>query len=224
MSDLWKERILAAIEAKGTSMKAVSLAAGMNETFVRDMLKRDRAPAIDNFAAVAKALGMTIAELLGETTAPTEPASEPGLRRVEVVAHVQAGHFAETWEWEESDRYAVYVPDLPEYRSIRLYAAETKGPSMNKRYADRTVIVFNDVNEAYEEPIAGKRYVVERKRPSGEAEHTVKMLHIDAEGKHWLMPESDDPRYQTPISVEEGTGDDDIVTVLGRVLFAVTRE
>lgn len=221
MTDVWKERVKTAIEDKNTNMKAVSLKAKRGETFVRDMLERDRAPSIDNLAAVAEALGMTIVDLLSDTPVIR---NEVGLRKVEVAAHIQAGHFEETWEWDEGDRYQVFVPDLPEYRHLRLYGAEARGPSMNKRYAEKTVVVFNDVIEAHEEPIIGKRYVVERRKPSGEVEHTVKLLHADGEGKFWLMPESDDPRFQMPISMEDGTGDDDIIRVVGRVLFAVTRE
>ena len=216
----WKMRVRHALDEKGLNMKQASLAAGRGETFVRDLLQRDRAPSIDNFAALAKIVGKPVSYLLGEDSARVEP----GLRKVEVAAHVQAGHFAETWEWTETDRYSVMVPDLPEYRSLRLYAAEARGPSMNKRYADKTVIVFNSVIEAHEEPIPGKRYVVELKKPGGEAEHTVKLLHADADGNLWLMPESDDPRFQAPISVEEGADDEDTVTIIGRVVFAVTRE
>ena len=202
-------------------MKEVSLRAGKGETFVRDLLERDRIPSIDNFMAIAKIVGKPASYLLGEDYVRGH---EPGLRRVEVAAHVQAGHFAETWEWDEADRYAVYVPDLPDLMKLRLYAAETRGPSMNKRYTDRTVVVFNSLAEAHEDPIVGKRYVVERKRSSGEVEHTVKLLHADSDGHLWLMPESDDPRFQTPISVDDGTDDGDEVTILGRVVFAVTRE
>ena len=221
MSDHWKERIRAAIDAKGTSMKAVSLKAGKGETFVRDMLERDRAPSIDNLRSVANALDMTIIDLLSDK--PT-PKSDPGTRRVVVAAHVQAGHFSETWEWDESDHYDVFVPDDPEFRSLTLYGAEIRGPSMNKRYAEKTVVVFNNIIEAHERPILGKRYVVERRRPSGEVEHTVKVLHSDEDGKLWLVPESTDPRFQAPISIEDGTGDEDTVSIIGRVVFAVTRE
>lgn len=151
-------------------------------------------------------------------------AAPPGLRRVEVAAHVQAGAWCETWEWDEADRYAVMIPDYPEYQGFRLYAAEARGTSMNRRYIEGTVLVFVDVNETREEPIPGKRYIVERKRASGEAEHTVKLLHVDAEGKFWLMPESDDPRHQAPIPIEDGTGNEDVVAIIGRVIAAVTRE
>ncbi|MGN6775848.1 S24 family peptidase [Rhizobium sp.] len=166
----------------------------------------------------------SVLDAMGIRLARDDEENEPSLRRVFVTAHVQAGQWAETWEWEDEQKYPVLIPDLPEYRTIRLYAAETRGPSMNKRYPERTVIVFNDVQETGEDPMPGKRYVVERRRASGEAEHTVKTLFLDADGKHWLMPESDDPRYQAPISIEEGTEDGDLVVILGRVVFSVTRE
>lgn len=221
MSEIWRTRLIKAIKDSGLTMKEVSLAAGKGETFVRDLIERDRVPSIDNFLAIARAVRQPVSVLVGEEP---DARTEPDVRRVEVVSFVQAGHFAETWEWEDGERYSVYVPDLPEFRGLRLYAAETRGPSMNRRYSDSTVVVFNSVIEAREDPIPGKRYVIERRKLSGECEHTVKLLYADPEGKLWLMPESDDPRYQAPISVEDGTGTGDVVTIIGRVLFAVTRE
>jgi transcriptional regulator with XRE-family HTH domain len=147
-----------------------------------------------------------------------------GVREITVAAHVQAGEWAESWEWEEQDRYQVYIPDDPEYKNVRLYAAVARGPSMNKRYPEGTILVFANIEETGEQLIPGKRYIVERRRAGGDAEHTVKTLHIDAEGKHWLVPESDDPRYQAPISIEDGMGEEDVVSIVGRVCFAVSRE
>lgn len=145
------------------------------------------------------------------------------LRDVVVSAHVQAGNWTETWEWPDEDKYQISVPADPELVGIRLYAAETRGPSMNKRWAEGTVVVFNSLAETMESPILGKRYVVERRR-AGEAEHTVKLLHRDDEGKLWLIPESTDPRFQAPIPIEEGLGEEDEVILLGRVCYAVTKE
>lgn len=164
---------------------------------------------------------------ISEVTGYPAPASEPspvGTRRVTVSAHVQAGYWAETWEWNDDQKYDVYIPDEPEFRTFKLHAAETRGPSMNKRWPEKTVLVFTDVQETLEEPIPGKRYIVERKRAGGEAEHTVKLLHRDDDGRYWLVPESDDPRFQAPISIEDGTGNEDTVAVIGRVHFSVARE
>lgn len=188
-----------------------------NRSILNKVLTGERDLKADEMLSLSKATGYPIPGV-------EAPLQEPGIRRVEVAAHVQAGNWEEAWEWDEADRYGVYVPDLPEFRGLRLYAAETRGPSMNKRYHERTVLVFNNVEEAMEQPMVGKRYVVERRRASGEMEHTVKLLHEDAEGNLWLMPESDDPRFQAPISVEDGTGDEDTVAIIGRVVFAVTRE
>ncbi len=188
-----------------------------NRSILNKVLSGERDLKADEMISLSQATGYPL-------PGNTQPAAEPGLRRVEVAAHVQAGHWEETWEWEYSEKYPVYIPDLPELRGLRLYAAETRGPSMNKRYPEKTVVVFNDVQETGEQPIPGKRYVVERRRVSGECEHTVKLMAADATGKLWLMPESDDPRFQAPISIDEGTGDGDTVVILGRVVFSVTRE
>ncbi|MCC0055881.1 MAG: S24 family peptidase [Rhodobiaceae bacterium] len=144
-------------------------------------------------------------------------------RLVTVAAHVQAGDWAETWEWADDDKYDVAVPQDDALSEYRLYGAETRGPSMNRKWEEGTVVVFTNVEETMESPIPGKRYVVERRRPGGDAEHTVKLLHLDPEGKLWLMPESDDPRFQTPIPVDDGI-DGEEVRIIGRVWYAVSRE
>ncbi|KQV27576.1 hypothetical protein ASC97_04135 [Rhizobium sp. Root1203] len=174
----------------------------------------------------AKAFRVSEAWLLtGEGLGPGEDTQEPaGLRKVTVSAYIQAGNWAETWEWDEHKQYPVYIADEPEFRPYRLYAGETHGPSMNRRYPEGSVLVFTHIQETREQPIAGKRYIVERRRSSGEMEHTVKLLHRDDEGKYWLLPESDDPRYQAPISIEDGTGDDDVVEIIGRVHYAIHKE
>ena len=177
-------------------------------------------------ASYAKAFRVSEGWLLtGEGRGPSgEETAPPGLRRVTVAANIQAGLWAEAWEWPESDQYPVYIPDDAEFRPYKLYAAETRGPSMNKRYPERTVLVFTNIQETGEEPVPGKRYIVERRRAGGETEHTVKLLHQDTDGKYWLLPESDDPRFQAPISVEDGTGDHDLVAIVGRVCYAVSKE
>lgn len=153
-----------------------------------------------------------------------ESEKRAGVRTVRVAAHVQAGQWAETWEWPDDDQYEVAVPDEPQLAAFKLFAAETRGPSMNRRYPERTVVVFTDVDETHESPVPGKRYVVQRLRADGQREHTVKLLHRDEDGKLWLVPESTDPLFQSPISLEDGTNDGDVVAIIGRVHFAVTRE
>lgn len=154
---------------------------------------------------------------------PTEFLESHGnVRSVRVRQFVQAGEWAESFLWDEDDCYDVSVPDDIELRNYTLYGAETRGPSMNKRYSEGSSIIYTSLFETGEMPLPGKRYIVERERPDGLREATIKTLFVDETGKHWLMPESHDPRHQQPISVEGNDGD--TVRIVGKVVFSVQRE
>lgn len=219
-------RIDERLAATGLSdAKASSMATGSKDTIRnwRRAIDRGQEPGatIGSLGKLADVLQCQLPWLVGGSLDTSENVS---LRTVTVAAHVQAGQFAEAWEWNEGDQYPVAVPADPSLEGFKLYAAETRGPSMNRRWPEGTVVVFTNVVETGEMPTKGRRYVVERRRLGGDAEHTVKLLVQDADGKYWLMPESDDPRFQAPISVDEGTGDGDVVTIIGRVRYAVSRE
>lgn len=68
MLDQWEINIRERLQASGLTMKAASQAAGLNDSFVRDMLERGRVPSIDKFAKLAKVLGTTVADLMGEAS------------------------------------------------------------------------------------------------------------------------------------------------------------
>ena len=143
-------------------------------------------------------------------------------RHVEVRAYVQAGHYAESHDLDDEDRYEVAIPNDLKFKQVPLYGAEVRGPSMNRRYPEGTALVFTDVIETGEDITVGKRYIVERERPDGMRETTVKLLWQDDAGRYWLLPESTDPRFQQPIALEGEDGE--TVRILGRVRYAVARE
>lgn len=140
-------------------------------------------------------------------------------RTVQVHGYVQAGEWHEAKEWELDDKYEVVVPDLTELSKFNLYGVEVRGPSMDKRYAPGSVVVFTDVIETQENLEVGKRYVVQRENADGTFEMTVKTLWQDAEGARWLIPESTDPRFQESIRITGNEGD--TVRVIGRVRYVV---
>lgn len=144
-----------------------------------------------------------------------------GTRTVPVRAHVQAGAWAESFEWPQDDWYEVSVPDAEDLRGLDLYAAETRGPSMDKIYPQGTVVVFTPLRGPADVQ-AGRRYIVERLRTDGLREATVKTLAQDNAGKYWLMPESTDPRHQAPIQLNGDEGDR--IELRGRVVYSVRRE
>lgn len=61
----WKKRLRAELENRGLTMKQASLNAGQGETFVRDILERNRTPSIDKFIALASSLGLGPEALFG---------------------------------------------------------------------------------------------------------------------------------------------------------------
>lgn len=221
------DRIEGRLEAVGLTATEASRRAGLSPDAIRNFRRavrdgKESGASTKTLDKLAPILGVSLTWLMnGEGE---DASSAPTVRKVTVAAHVQAGVWTETWEWDGADQYDVVIPDDPSLRGVKLFAAEARGPSMNKRYPEGTILVFADINDTGECLQPGKRYIVERIRQTGEREHTVKLLHVDADGKFWLVPESDDIRFQAPISVEEGTGDGDTVAVIGRVCYAVMRE
>lgn len=145
-------------------------------------------------------------------------------RTAQVRAAVQAGVWTESVEWPDPDDwYEVAVPYDADLDGLPLYGAEVRGPSMNLRYREGSVIVFTAPWEDGETPLPGRRYIVERRRLDGSVETTVKLLHRDPEGGLWLLAESDDPRFQSPIAVD-GETDGEEIRIIGRVRYSVVRE
>jgi hypothetical protein len=55
----WFDRLLEAVERDGRDMKAISLAAGLGPNFVQQMVRYRKAPKIDSFVKLMKALGQS---------------------------------------------------------------------------------------------------------------------------------------------------------------------
>jgi phage repressor protein C with HTH and peptisase S24 domain len=67
MTSTWRVKLRDAIAARGTSMKRLSLDAGLGSTFVRDILERDRDPSHENATKLAKTLGVPYSSIFGAT-------------------------------------------------------------------------------------------------------------------------------------------------------------
>ncbi len=102
---VWKERIQEAITQRGLDMKKLSRMAGKGDTFVRDLLLRDRTPSIDNLTAIARALGLTLGYLVGETgTNALSPEAIAGRLKWarENAGHASAAAAAQHFGWPAS--------------------------------------------------------------------------------------------------------------------------
>ncbi len=156
---------------------------------------------------IAPALGVTPAELISDVAS---------FQGIEVIGSVEAGVLKEAIEWADGDRYTINVPLGDIYKLVKPFALEVRGPSMNKVFQDGSVVICASMYNLGEEPIDGKRYVVQRKIDSHSYEATVKTLRIDDDGNGWLWPESTDPNFQTPEKINGNEGDE--ITILARVI------
>lgn len=68
----WKAHLARDLKAEGIDMKSLSLAAGLGETAVRDLLMRWPDPRLSTVLAVAKARGMSLSELVEGEAAPVQ--------------------------------------------------------------------------------------------------------------------------------------------------------
>ncbi|MDX3927652.1 MAG: XRE family transcriptional regulator [Shinella sp.] len=132
MLEKWEKNFRERLQASGLNMKAVSLKAGLGETFVRDMLERGRVPSIDKFQRLAKVLGTTVADLLDEGI---EISSS-----VPLVGYIGAG--AEVLpEFEQVPPEGLDQLEIPFGLPAEMLALEVRGDSMLPVYRDGTAII-----------------------------------------------------------------------------------
>jgi len=62
--DAWKNRLLAEIEKKGKSQRAVSLAAGMGPGYINSWLNENKDPTVENLIKVCEVLDVTLSFIL----------------------------------------------------------------------------------------------------------------------------------------------------------------
>lgn len=115
------------------SMKAASNAAGRGDTYVRDMLERNKAPTLDHFIALAQALGVSTAYLIGETEGQPLPT-----RMVPLKGYLGAG--GEVYAIDTGDDEVIEAPAMTAPNTV---AAEVRGRSMMPAYEDGTVIYWS---------------------------------------------------------------------------------
>lgn len=203
-------------KARGLTYADVAEEAGVHEITIAKLATGKQNMTLEWMRRLAKIYGCTPAEVVWHPPAA-------GLRRVTVTGILQAGAWSAGEPLSETDRYDVMVPDDARLRAVSLYGGEIRGESMNLRYPEGAVVVMSPIaGTAPREIIPGRRYHVRRVRPDGSVEETIKTLAVDADGRYWLKPESDNPQFQAWISLDDGT--DTTVELVGRVRFVVQRE
>jgi len=150
--EIIKRRVRQVLDARGVNMKRASLEAELGETFVRDLLERDRDPSASKLRQLAQSLGVTLAWLVGDADDPGEPGAYGDLITIpELDVRLSAGpgsfieHENQVGIWQMSRRY---LTDELRVNPVNLAVVEVTGDSMvpTLHSGDRVIIDHSDQN------------------------------------------------------------------------------
>lgn len=174
--------------------------------------ERGAAPDFGHLAQMAKLAGLSIEDFSGLPSPDALP-----VLSVPVIGAVQAGAWVDAVERDRDDWYEVAVAADGRYPGVRRYGLEVRGPSMNRRYPEGSIVIVVKLLDLGRDPRHGERVVVQRRRRADDLmEATVKELRI-VDGEPWLWPDSDHPSFQQPTPLHDGA-EDDIVEIAGVVV------
>jgi phage repressor protein C with HTH and peptisase S24 domain len=122
---------------------------------------------------------------------------------------VQAGVWREAEMGDEPKNPPLPIGINPLYPDVTQFALRVQGESMNRVVRDGAYIVCVSWAELGRQPRENDLVVVERRR-DGLVETTVKRIKT-IDQQVYLMPDSDDPRWQKPIPLAGGLENDEIV-------------
>lgn len=230
-----RDRLRELLQEKSRSQRDVSIAAGLGETAVKDILNgKSKNPEFQTLAKIALALGVPLSEFVsgvGATDSGADAVHTPGsgdppsgkmaveapaleVRRVPVLGIVQAGAWTEVYD-DEPTPLEWIVFDEPEYARTEVFALIVRGPSVNKEYPDGSRVICIPAATA---GIREGDFVVVRRRRGGFAETTLKQIQVGSDGDIELWPRSDDPAFQEPIRLRETRDPEEAPEVLAVVV------
>lgn len=134
MDSEWESRFRQRMEAQGHTMKSLSLAAGLNESFVRDMLQRKRRPSVEKFSKLVSILGTTVADIMGEEGQGDTSRSVP------LMGYVGAGAEVEP-DFEQVPNEGLEQIPVPFALPAEMIAFQVRGDSMLPQFRDGTVLI-----------------------------------------------------------------------------------
>lgn len=210
MSEEIRERIrgrLAELQKQGKKARGLSLQSGMSADAIRSVLRKTHgSPTVETLTKLAEPLETTPEYLafgigdeiakVQEVMAEQEPVFLP------VVGEVAAGRWLEAEDHVDEPLFdPVPVAPDPRWRVEDQYGLVVRGTSVNRVALDGDILACVNAVAARYRPTDGDLVIVEMRRHAGLwRQRTAKRLEIkDTHVELW--PDSDDPRWQSPIIV-----------------------
>lgn len=181
------------------SLRAVSVAAGLDPNFLRDIKSgRNLNPGSQKLAKVAGVLGTSSEDLLaaaGVETNVTVAAKRPEVVYCRVVGQVEAGAWREAIEWPEEKQFDIPILKDGRYPGVARYALELVGDSMNTLYPfPQTYVIFVRFLDIMRGPMPGETVIAHRQRHEM-FEATCKTFTLNG-AAGYLEPRSTNPAHR----------------------------
>lgn len=202
------------LEARDLDMKRASTEAALGETFVRDIIRRERDPQLSYIERLARAHGFSLDRLLNL------PGGEKMHEQttVNVIGEVRAGHWRDP---EESD-YAMTesaLPADPRYPAEAQFDLAVRGTSIDRFAREGELLRCVDVARAGIDVFDDDVVIFEKKRGQL-VETTAKRIRRRGPTIE-LWPDSDDPRWQEPLRIDTRKPQDhEQGRIVARVLYS----
>ena len=191
-------------------IRRLRLERGWNQTDLAERLgvtqatvsrwEKGSVPEARHLSQLAELAGESVKTFIDSGQVEASPATLLG--RFFVRGEVAAGVWTVAYEWPQQDWYSYSGITAIEAPAQARYGLRVSGDSMNQVYPPGTVLDCIAIEHAGELR-SGQRVIIERRKIDGEVEATVKEYVVAGDGKVWLVPRSDNPAFQAPISATE---------------------
>jgi transcriptional regulator with XRE-family HTH domain len=205
MAKVNRESLRALVGESGRSARAISLAAKLGATAVKDILSgKSRDPGAGTLAAIAQELGVEVSALLldqPEVGTPALPKVKLAPRFLPVRYKVQAGLWYEIDAEEAPEQVQLAVYPDPRYSRFPQWLEKVVGDSVNLKIPPNHYAHVVDAIEMGYAPKHGDWVVVERRRDQGAVrERTIKQIELH-DGAILLCPRSSNPKWAGPLEL-----------------------
>lgn len=209
------DRMLHAIQAAGTNQARLAKACGTQPTTIRDIVVKQTEPRFRLLFKIAEALNVSPLWLAkGEgrmrLEKPSETLPRGELFVVPVKGVCSAGRWAEAPATSDVSTEELMIP---EQRYSELFGLTVSGDSMDKIYADGTILICCPLS-IYTSQVRDGDHVIAQRACAGEYETTVKVISKDLAGRVWLVPESTNASHQAVLAADASAETVEIIAIV----------
>lgn len=187
-------RIDEILKRRGESRSGASIAAGLGESYIRDLERKKGSPNLAKLSQLASYFGATLDDLLPNSN--IDHAIKASVTSLPVVGKIAAGHFMDITLVDQDEDYPVInVASDTRFSHAKQYALLVTGSSMDLKFPDGCYVTCVDFVSSGLHLKPGMTVHVERTIAGTHlVENTLKEIQ-SINGEMVLIPRSSDPKF-----------------------------